>query len=176
MNNNSFYTDYDSDSSFDSSIESIITDYDLRDLSDDDENGFFDDDSDTDIEEENLIGVNIAHSLILWALHFGISHTALTSLLMILRHYGHNELPKHAKTLLKTPRGRVAVRPCPPGEAFYFGIQNSLLKMDDAVFESMDKITTDFFIDGFSVSKSSNWQIWLILGSFAGTYLLYTRP
>lgn len=104
----------------------------------------------------------------LWALNFGISHTALTALLMVLRHFGQRELPKHARTLLKTPRIRIAVRPCPPGEAYYNGIQNSLLNIADTVFESMDTILTDFFVDGFSVSKSSTWEIWPILGSFVG--------
>lgn len=120
-----------------------------------------------------MIGVNISHSLILWALNFGISHSALTALLMILRHFGQKELPKHAKTLLKTPRTRISVRPCPPGEAFYYGIQNSLVNMVDSVFDSMDRILTDFFIDGITVSDSSSWEIWPIIGSFVGSYSIF---
>lgn len=167
-------TEYGSsdESSVDSFNDSIITDYSFSD-DNNDEDVFFDyDESDTDVEEDALIGVNISHSLILWALNFGVSHTALTALLSILRHFGQKELPKHAKTLLSTPRTRISVRPCPPGEAFYFGIENCLVDMADTVFQNMNEIVTDFFIDGLSVSKSSNWEIWPIMGNFVGKYLI----
>lgn len=166
------YTEYDSseESSMDSFNGSVITDYSFS----DDDVSLHCDDWDSDVEEDALIGVNISHSLILWALNYGISHTALTALLLILRHFGQKELPKHAKSLLSTPRTRISVRPCPPGEAFYYGIQNCLVDMDNSIFDNMTEVVTDFFIDGMTVSKSSTREIWPIMGSFVGNYEIIT--
>lgn len=40
----------------------------------------------------------LSKALVLWAVKFFISHTALTALLLILRAFGHKELPIHIAT------------------------------------------------------------------------------
>lgn len=80
--------------------------------------------SSNDSEINDQFWINIVDCLIVWSLNFGISHNALTELLQILRRFGHrDELPMHAKTLLKTPRTRVQVRECSPVKLTYFGIE-----------------------------------------------------
>lgn len=93
----------------------------------------------------------------------------LLSLLQILKRFGHNDyLPKHAKTLLNTPRKSIETRDCPPGKLAYFGIETALKEMDDDLFEGSDTVEVDFYIDGLSVSKSSKWEIWPVMGGLVG--------
>lgn len=155
--------------------------------SDDDEEDTFnfngyDDDSDgsddkndendlnfTEEEDDNFIftiGDTIAKALVLWAIKFGISHTALTALLLILKRFGHNELPKLARSLLHTPRKAVDPRPCGPGEFYYRGIRFNTLHYNQDFLKEVDTVEIDFFIDGLSMSDSSKVKMWPIMGSF----------
>lgn len=125
--------------------------------------------SSNDSELNEPFGSNIFDALIVWSLTFGISHNALTKLLQILRRFGYkDDLPMHAKTLLKTPRTRVHVRECAPGHLTYFGIESSLMEMMDDLFQAISKVVIDIFIDGLSVSKSSKWEIWPVIGRLVG--------
>lgn len=148
-------------------------------LHSDNENEFSDDDDsrsndsfssgDSNFDEQFGFGTNIANCLIFWCLEFGISHNALTALLQILIHFGFkNELPKHAKTLLNTPRKSIQTRNCPPGKLAYLGIETALQDMDDPLFEDSEEVHIDFYIDGLSVSKSSKWEIWPVMGGLVG--------
>lgn len=130
----------------------------------------FNNDDDSDNENDNSVfsfGDTLKTALILWAVSFGISHIALTALLLILRRFGHVELPKLARTLLRTPRKAVEPRPCAPGEFFYRGIQYNLYLYNDEFLTDNDTVTLDFFIDGLSVSESSKVKMWPIMASFA---------
>ncbi|XP_039308985.1 uncharacterized protein LOC120356847 isoform X2 [Solenopsis invicta] len=93
-----------------------------------------------------------------WKLKHNISHSAMSELLSQLSICGHADLPKDARTLLRTPR-----------------------------FNSI-KISAsgDLNIDGLPISKSSKSQIWPILGKIYGNkaftpfiisvYHGYTKP
>lgn len=137
----------------------------------DDFNFVFDGDhNDNFASEDNVVftfGDTITKALVLWAVQFGISHTALSALLMILRRFGHSELPKLARTLLHTPRKAVTPRSCAPGELFYRGIQYYMDQYDDKFLLESDTVNIDFFIDGLSLSESSKMKMWPIMGSFA---------
>lgn len=124
------------------------------------------------LEEENdgftfSFGFTIAKALVLWAIKFGISHNALTELLNILRKFGHKDLPKLARTLLRTPRKAVQPRPCGAGEFYYRGIAFNVLNYKLDCASEPDTIEFDFFIDGLSLSDSSKVKMWPIMGSFA---------
>lgn len=111
-------------------------------------------------------GDTITKALVLWAVLFGISHTALSALLVILRRFGHPELPKLARTLLHTPRKAVKPRSCPPGKFFYRGIQYHMDQYNEEFLTESDTVNIDFFIDGLSLSASSKFKMWPIIGSF----------
>lgn len=126
---------------------------------------------------DGIFGENIAHCLIFWTLEFGISHNALTSLLQILKRFGHrDDLPKHAKTLLNTPRKSIQTRDCAPGKLAYFGIETALMGMDDRLFESSSEVVVDFYIDGMTASKSSKWEIWPVMGGLVGRLRILREP
>ena len=98
-----------------------------------------------------------------WFSRSGSSRESLNELLAILRISGeHSDLPKDARTLLNTPRHVEAVSRF-GGQYLYVGItkgmkhQVDLLKNADS-FELTVK-------DGLPLSKSSNSQLWPILGS-----------
>lgn len=81
---------------------------------------------DSNVGDDNfqfIFNNTLSKQLILWAIKFWISHEALSALLLILRNFGHKELPKLARTLLRTPRKAVKTRLCAPGEYLYRGIQ-----------------------------------------------------
>lgn len=110
----------------------------------------------------------LSKALVLWAVKFFISHTALTALLLILKAFGHKELPKLASTLLRTPRKAVKPRVCLPGEFFYRGIEFNLLQYNYKFLKDCDEVILDFFIDGLSLSESSKVKMWPIMASFVG--------
>lgn len=101
-----------------------------------------------------------------WSLLNNIPHTSLTSLLSILRqHPCFNNLPKHAKTFLKTPRA-TNIREMPPGQYCYFGIlpilTSYLRRYSD---RNENHISLQIGIDGLPISRSSENQLWPILCS-----------
>lgn len=154
------FSGYDSDL-FESSDSESDGDFDFN-----DQNGS---DSDNENDNDNFyfsLGATLKTALILWAVSFGISHTALSALLLILKRFGHNELPKLARTLLRTPRKAIEPRPCAPGEFYYRGIEYNLFFYNDEFFNESDTVQLDFFIDGLSVSESSKVKMWPIMGSF----------
>lgn len=129
-----------------------------------DQNDFRNDD-----DEESYgftVGETIANCLVIWAVKFGISHTALSALLLMLRRFGHLELPKSARTLLRTPRKAVSPRPCGSDQFFYRAIEYYMDQYDGTFLRRNDTVIVDFFIDGVSVSDSSKVKLWPIMGSF----------
>lgn len=98
-----------------------------------------------------------------WATSQCISHTAIKSLLHILVPF-HPELPLDSRTLLQTPRSFESKK-LETGEYVHLGLARALqlfLQRHTKFHESVLKIS--FNIDGLPLYKSSNVQVWPILG------------
>lgn len=124
-----------------------------------------DSDSDQDTDETVDQSGNLGASLQNWALTFGVSLVALTALLGLLR-LCHPELPKDARTLLKTKITHNIQERC-GGLHYYFGILSSLKQKLYKACESITNGCTlklQINIDGLSLFKSSGIQVWPILG------------
>jgi len=126
-----------------------------------------DDDTDDDPGDEKL-----QELLSEWAANCKIPLTAIGSLLRILHAY-HPALPLDPCTLLDSLR-KVPVKNMSDGGYYYhFGITQYLEKyfkinsMDPCFGEEILQIQIN--IDGLPVSKSTNLQLWPILGIFKGS-------
>lgn len=152
----------DSDSDFDSDEDQIIVDNLAR----------FDDSDD----ENDESGVNLfPRMLAQWAALWGICHNALDALLCILRKFplGTN-LPKTARTLLKTPR-TVRTRVVAPGSYSHIGILKGIKEFLSAKLVETIPDVIDVFIgaDGLPIAKSSGVEFWPILGMITLTGVPY---
>lgn len=132
-----------------------------------------DNDINMDIDKEN-VEENLAAKLCDWALLFGISHMALSALLIILRIYlPVEQLPKDARTLLCTPR-KTVIRKVTPGNYFHYGLLKGItdeLRSHTDHSGILDKIYIDIGIDGLPIAKSSRSQLWPILGKISNTVI-----
>lgn len=45
--------------------------------------------------------------------------------------------------------------------------------MNDNIFENIQQVDLDIFIDGLTASKSSKWEIWPVMGSLVGKTPMY---
>lgn len=106
---------------------------------------------------------NLSNDLAQWAIEFKISHTALNSLVCILKKYNFT-LPSNARTLLKTQR-KAVVLDMHDGKYCYFGIANNLkiIFSKVPVLQSLQKINLFVNIDGIPLVNSSSIQFWPIL-------------
>ncbi|KAL5245924.1 hypothetical protein ACI65C_013332 [Semiaphis heraclei] len=84
---------------------------------------FSDDDESYTKDSPSQIKDKIAY----WALQYKVKHNALDALLIILKKYVDQTLPKCARTLLKTPRN-TKVRTVNPGSYSHFGIASGLIE------------------------------------------------
>ena len=102
-----------------------------------------------------------------WCSTSGCSREKLNNLLVILRDQGvHNELPRDIRTLLHTPRDIVTISKC-GGQYFNIGIEKGLNQtFSRAVLNSLNGLELTINIDGLPLEKSSNRQLWPILGCF----------
>lgn len=106
---------------------------------------------------------NLRNGLVQWALLFSISHSALGALLVLLRSFFPG-LPKDPRTLLGT-KTNVAIVPRAGGSYCHFGIKENLLnRFSSLPIPSSDTISIKVNIDGLPLFKSSNAQVWPILG------------
>lgn len=111
--------------------------------------------------------------LILWADEWKIDKTSLTNLLKMLRSQGFEYLPKDGRTLMKTPRQTV-VEERSGGRYYHYGLKKAII---DQLEQLQSPITLDntiyinLNIDGLPVSKSSNSQLWPILGQIVSNEL-----
>lgn len=121
-----------------------------------------------------------------WAIKYGITHSALTSLLEIFNTFTNTVFPKDPRTFLKTPR-KTDIIEISNGQYCHFDIVNIVEKMINQIFKNGINITVlDLLIniDGMSISRSSNACFWPILVSenlcgkvyVAGLYYGYTKP
>lgn len=121
----------------------------------------------------------------LWAITNNISHTALKSLLKILKlSGGHSSLPSDSRTLLCTPRTNV-YKPVEPGTYSHIGIKQAVDKLIQNINKPLQRIDLLINIDGLPLSKSSSSQIYPILCSIfdypnyvsiIGIYHGYEKP
>lgn len=108
---------------------------------------------------------NLTSRLSNWALTYGISHVALTALLVILTVY-HSDLPRDTRTLLGT-KTVYSIKAFSNGLYHYFGIVEAFRK---ALSWWKDKLADgcclqlQINIDGLPLFKSSSMQLRLILG------------
>lgn len=162
-----FFDAFDSDSDGESEVFDFDYDDNVSHKSDDevDMSGSEDNDDDDDYVDFSFSST-ISTALIVWAVAFGISHRALSDLLVILRRFGHKDLPKLARSLLRTPKKAVEPRPCGRGEFFYKGIQDNIYQYHHDFLKDCETVEVDFFIDGLSLSDSSKVKMWPIMGSF----------
>lgn len=117
---------------------------------------------DTVTNPESLILSDISR----WAAKSGCSRECLNQLLLILRKHGMTELPADSRTLLETPRHVETAHKC-GGIYSYVGIVKQvkkMLKLHHCLMNENNLFLT-VNIDGLPLSKSSQSQLWPILGS-----------
>ena len=106
----------------------------------------------------------LSEDLAMWSSKSKISQNQLNELLSILKKHGHSELPKDARTLLKPSKVVTVDRKCGGTYAYFTiadGINNFLNLKNDSQCTGLS-ITIN--VDGLPLFKSSNLQLWPILG------------
>ena len=133
---------------------------DLSDISDSASSSEFSDDSECRLNDK----------LAKWALDFNISKDAVSALLHILNGY-HPGLPLDSRTLLKTPdTSKSLIKNITGGCYYHFGIINGLKKLVDgglvisSTGDDTKLIQLQINVDGLPVYKSTNYQLWPIVG------------
>ena len=124
--------------------------------------------SETSLPTPDRCDVDLRLTLHLWATRNKCKHSAVNELLGILREQGHN-LPKDARTLLRTPRD-VTVEFKRSGQYIYFGIESGLLNNLSKYLQVANRLPSIQLIvniDGLPLSHSTNHQFWPILGQFS---------
>lgn len=109
--------------------------------------------------------VSLVESLANWAVQFGVSLVALTALLSLLRLY-RPELPKDARSILKTKTAYKIQQKC-GGLYYYRGVLTALHNILTQLIENVADgfaFRLQINIDGLPLFKSSNLQLWPILG------------
>lgn len=117
-------------------------------------------------EEQKESVENINEQLAGWAVNNNCSRSCVNSLLSILKANGL-DLPKDARTLMKTPRNVNTQEKC-GGSYIYYGIAKSVIDQikKKKVFPELHSIELFVNIDGLPLFKSSKTQLWPILGTF----------
>ena len=119
--------------------------------------------------KEEFVEGNLTNDLARWILKYQVSRNAKNDLLTILRQYGHLEMPKYTRTLLKTQRQVHTEIKC-GGDYIYLGISNGIsIVFISNLYLQMDSNAMDLVVnvDGVPLYKSSNTQIWPIICKFA---------
>ena len=92
----------------------------------------------------------------------GISICAARTILLALRKL-HPELPSDPRTLLGTPRCTIK-HAVGNGRYIHFGLDNGLQRvLEESSFDA-DTISLQLHVDGMTVFRGSNQQLWPILG------------
>ena len=150
----------------------------------DDESSLYTSDTDiSDLDEEN--GENefdIRDKLSKWYLTYNIAHTAMSSLLQILRDVGL-DVPKDPRTLLHIPND-IPLQSVAGGSYYHCGVANDIIsQLQKCSVYASDKLSLNINIDGIPLLRSSNRALWpilakivelpecsmLVVGLFAGT-------
>ena len=120
-----------------------------------------------------LDDIGLAPMLADWALKFGINLDALRALQHLL-HIFHPSLPLDPRTLLGTPTSvSNDIKEVKGGHYYHFGIASNIVKLHKAEVlvanVSSNEIKLQVNIDGLPVFRSTNFQLWPILGMVVGT-------
>lgn len=102
-----------------------------------------------------------------WAVRYQINQNAVSALLLILRNYGHSDLPRDCRTLVKTPRKKI-ISQMDNGSYCHFGLKPALITIiSERRKKGLDLSLLNLLvnIDGLPVSKSANNSLWPILCS-----------
>lgn len=172
VENNDDYVEDSDDYIEDSDDESENSD--LEDAGDDNEDvGDFEDNGDDNEDVGNFEGEGVMENtfkqqLATFVRKSNLSCANSASLLKLLRENGHPELPCSRPSLLRTPRTRIRIRPCNPGEYYHFSLKKCLRRCNYSFLINAELVQIDINIDGVSLSKSSNLKMWPILGAFPG--------
>lgn len=119
-------------------------------------------------DEELSDNENLVDQISKWAISEKMKSSAVDKLLHILKPY-HPELPLSCKTLLNTKAHNFDVRKISGGEFVYFGILRGIMQLEaDVIKACTDTIELQVNIDGVPLFRSSNAQLWPILGRVVG--------
>ena len=130
----------------------------------------------TGSEDDSMVEsqFNLRSGLAEWATKNNITQVALSNLLVTLRPFVSQRLPLDARTLLQTPKHNSSVpQKLGNGEFYYFGIEAGIMEslqsgLTDFHFpfflETNNLLTIRIGVDGLPLSKSSNSQLWPIMG------------
>lgn len=133
--------------------------------------GSYDCDSTSESSDDDFSDTGLCEMLAQWVSEYNIPSTAVNGLLHILHHY-HPTLPLEYRTLLHTTRAARVKDLSDGGKYSYIGITRNLqqifnAKPDDACFNS-EQLKIQINVDGLPIFKSSNLQLWPILGILKG--------
>ncbi|XP_040172665.1 uncharacterized protein LOC120905714 [Anopheles arabiensis] len=120
--------------------------------------------SDTEEESENDFQKPFETLLRLWALSCKVPLTTLTKLLKLLSHKTDFNLPKDAKTFLKTPIliGN-QIENVAGGQLWYRGVEKTLKQYFCQVTPATSLININLSMDGLPLHNSGPTQLWPIL-------------
>ena len=129
--------------------------------------------SSDDIEIDNypdhaVSPVTLRKKLATWATKNKCQRGAVDELLGILREEGHSSLPKDSRTLLATPRDVPTLERC-GGQYIYLGLERGIrdiLSENPSFIRNNNTIQLKINVDGLPLFKSTNAQLWPILGCF----------
>lgn len=103
-----------------------------------------------------------------WAVKENIAQASLRSLLKGIKQYTcvkcHHDIPSDPRTLLRTPRS-TNIRNCGSGEYYHFGLLKAIENSCSSLSINLSNIKISINIDGLPLAKSSQQQLWPILGS-----------
>lgn len=108
-------------------------------------------------------------------MQYNVNLNAVSALLSVLKCYGHSDLPKDCRALLKTPRSSTIVQ-ISNGDDYHFGLEQAVLKIiDERLDKGLDISAVNLLvnIDGLSLSRSTNSSLWPILCSSPGINRVY---
>ncbi|XP_052901339.1 uncharacterized protein LOC128307498 [Anopheles moucheti] len=92
-----------------------------------------------------------------------LSRSFLNLLLAILRKFGHPELPKDARTLLKIPKVSNEIQSITRGRLWYPGIEVALRNLFKDTIPEANQFSLQISIDGLPLFRSSPTEFWPIL-------------
>ena len=117
-------------------------------------------------EEDLTEKGSFLNDLATWSLSNNISHNSLNGLMKLLRKHVDPDLPTDSRTVLSTPRS-IPVSSKFGGEYVYLGIESGVLQCP--VLKNLTKISILVNIDGLPLFKSSDVELWPILGFIEGS-------
>uniref|UniRef100_A0A182NVM6 Uncharacterized protein n=1 Tax=Anopheles dirus TaxID=7168 RepID=A0A182NVM6_9DIPT len=133
------------------------------------------DDSDVDDYDDDIIAgweqaygfidkLSLADCLRYLAILGNLPRSLVNLLLAILKKKFKADLPKDARTLLKTPtRVGLQIKPISGGEFWYLGVEKALQNYFRNVIPEEDFLAIQISINGLPLVKSSATQLWPIL-------------